>query len=234
MGANISFDAEKLIGKLNLIEKSLIPQARHRALHDLGQYLRKFHAREMESVFNEPRKYTTSSVLYKVKGDTLTLFIREDIRQSPARYLEPQTMSPGQYLKSALVTGFSGQLRRYGITHQVAYANPKASAARRFVGKGGKVRGSFYTKTLGGLNALEAAGKTRGRDGRYFRLETHKNGLEPGIYLDRKRAGLSRIFTLEPEPRKVRPRFDWLEASREEVIDQLPVMLGRRLRDLLR
>ena len=112
MGANISFDAEKLIGRLNLLEKSLIPQARHRALHDLGQYLRKFHAREMESVFNEPRKYTTSSVLYKVQGDTLTLFIRDDSRQSPARYLEPQTMSPGQYLKSALVTGFSGHLRR--------------------------------------------------------------------------------------------------------------------------
>ena len=105
MGVNISFDVEKLIGRLNLLEKSLIPQARHRALHDLGQYLRKFHAREMESVFNEPRKYTTSSVLYKVQGDTLTLFIRDDSRQSPARYLEPQTMSPGQYLKSALVGG---------------------------------------------------------------------------------------------------------------------------------
>ena len=234
MSISINLSADGLIGKLNLLEKSYLPQARYRAFHDFGQYIRKFHAREMESVFNEPRKYTTSSVLYKVKGDTLTLFIRDDSRQSPARYLEPQTMSPGQYLKTALVTGFSGQLRRYGITHQVAYANPKASAARRFVGKGGKVRGSFYTKTLGGLNALEAAGKTRGRDGRYFRLETYKNGLEPGIYLDRKRAGLSRIFTLEPEPRKVRPRFDWLEASREEVIDQLPVMLGRRLRDLLR
>ena len=157
MGANISFDAEKLIGRLNLIEKSFIPQARHRALHDLGQYLRKFHAREMESVFNEPRKYTTSSVLYKVKGDTLTVFIRDDSRQSPSRYLEPQVMSPGQYLKSALVTGFSGQLRRYGITHQVAYPNPKSSAVRRLVGKGGKVRGSFYVKTLGQMCVTRSA-----------------------------------------------------------------------------
>ena len=57
MSASITFDAEKLIRKLNLIEKAYLPQAAEQALKSFGFESRKTLADEMRSRYQTATNY---------------------------------------------------------------------------------------------------------------------------------------------------------------------------------
>ena len=87
----IKHDLSSVISGLDALQKTQLPYAAKRALFETGPYLRKFHAREMSSVFRDPVPFTLRSVRYKVDPEDLrlTLSISDDgtLGQTPSEYL---------------------------------------------------------------------------------------------------------------------------------------------------
>ena len=122
MSASITFDAEKLIKKLNLIEKAYLPQAAEQALRSFGFESRKTLADAMREKYQNPTNYTLSSPRYKVDGHTLTISVLDDPRQnqSAAEYLQPTDRSGGVRRKEIKPTTLAGVMRRFGAHRNAA------------------------------------------------------------------------------------------------------------------
>ena len=97
MSGSIEFNADKLIKKLNLIEKAYLPQAAEQALKSFGFESRKTLADEMRNRYGTATNYTLKSPRFVHKGLDLTIYINDDQsqNQSAAEYLFPTDSSDG-------------------------------------------------------------------------------------------------------------------------------------------
>ena len=234
MRQHIEFDVNALIDELNVLEKVQLPYAANRALRDFGYYAKRFLGAEMQKTFDRPVPFTTRSPYYRMGNLEVQIGINDSAVKGtpPAAYLLPQIRESGTARKEVKVQRFSGALQRRGITYGVAVPNDRSRAAQLLgLNSYGNLRPSAYTRVLGALNALEAAGPTRGRD-KFFVIPTEKPGgqLAPGVY-HRKEASISQLMALADTPPAVSPHFDFYGLVREEAEDQLPSMLMRRLRE---
>lgn len=100
---SVKFDVEKLIGNLDVLEKTQIPFAANLALRRFGSLLKnQLLPAEMQKSFTAPDGYgkpvprTLSAFLYSVEGMELRLSIKGE----PGR-----ASSPKEYLRSALLGG---------------------------------------------------------------------------------------------------------------------------------
>ena len=75
MGASIIFNVDKLIKKLDIIQKSHLLKASEQALKSLGFDLREVLQREMEKEYEIPSAYTLRSPYFKQDGMKLTVGI---------------------------------------------------------------------------------------------------------------------------------------------------------------
>ena len=119
MSASIESNADKLIKKLDLIQKAYLPQAAEQALKSFGLESRKTLADAMREKYQTATNYTLSSARYKVEGQTLTISILDDPRQnqSAAEYLFPTDRSDGRRQKPIKPTTLVGFLQgKYGPT----------------------------------------------------------------------------------------------------------------------
>lgn len=145
---SIDFDVEKLIGKLNIIEKTQVPFAANQSLKRLGHLLKtQLLPAEMEESFTAPDGYgrpvpfTLNALKYDAVGMTLTLSIKDEATKgtSPAEYLRSAfyggevTMTP---LTSAIhkITGMYGRpaygnLRSMGALTKRMDIKPSFAAA---------------------------------------------------------------------------------------------------------
>ena len=142
MSASITFDAEKLIKKLDLIRKAYLPQAAEQALKSFGLESRKTLAEAMREKYQTATNYTLSSPRYKVEGQTLTIGILDDPKQkqSAAKYLEPTDRSRGVQRKPIQPTTLAGVMRRFG-TNKLPVVQPNTRAGRQFIASNGNLKG---------------------------------------------------------------------------------------------
>ena len=94
--ATISFNPEELIGKINELEKVLLPKAANDSLHKAVFETTKELASEAEARFTNPVPFTLKSFLYRKpvpvgkEGIEASVFIRDEAPKgnAPAKYLQ--------------------------------------------------------------------------------------------------------------------------------------------------
>ena len=106
MGASITFNVDKLIRKLDIIQKSHLPKASEQALKSFGFDVREILQDEMRREYESPNAFTLNSPFFRQEGMTLTVGIsdRPRGRLSPAQYLNPTNKSSGSLRKPVAAT----------------------------------------------------------------------------------------------------------------------------------
>ena len=133
MSASIEFNADKLIKKLDLIQKAYLPQAAEQALKRFGFESRKTLADEMRNRYGTATNYTLKSPRFKQNCLDLTIYINDDQsqNQSAAEYLFPTDRSDGRRQKPIKPTTLAGFLRgKYG-TNRIPVPVSGGSTERR-------------------------------------------------------------------------------------------------------
>ena len=231
MSASITFDAEKLIKKLNLIEKAYLPEAANKALRSFGFESRKTLADAMREKYQTATNYTLSSPRYKVEGHTLTISILDDPRQnqSAAQYLQPTDRSGGVTRKEIQPTTLAGVMRRFG-TNKLPVPQPNTRAGRAFIAKNGNLKGKKVQSLISQLTSGNPAGSER-----YFVITDKHGGLGPGIWRRyRVKNAVSLAFALVDQKPKVDTQIDFHGLLLESAKERLPVLMEQKLRHLLR
>ena len=247
---SINFDAEELVGKLNIIERSQLPYAGSRAMNQLRYQLKnsawpKF----AHSTFDRTSEFTSAPATLvsppHKRGDlSIEIGLDRDAKggQSPSRYLRP-TSNEGP--ASVYVTRFSRYLRANNYM-QGAYAlaitaNPALS--NELVD--GRVRNSFYSVLKARLGAQQgrtrSGNKTKAKyaDFRFFAVDSNSGQkrlqhfrAKPGIYRVKDGAP-TRIFAfLDVEP-TVKQKWSFEKFAEDETRKILPSLLSRFLNDAL-
>ena len=230
MSASITFDAEKLIKKLNLIEKAYLSQAAEQALRSFGFESRKTLADAMREKYENPTNYTLSSPRYKVEGHTLTISVLDDPRQnqSAAEYLQPTDRSGGIRRKEIKPTTLAGVMRRFG-TNKLPVPQPNTRAGRAFINRAGNLKGKKVQSLISQLTSSDPAGSER-----YFVITQENAGLRPGIWRRyRVKNAVSLAFALVDRKPQVDTRLDFHGLLLESAKEQLPVLMEQKLRRLL-
>ena len=230
MSASITFDAEKLIKKLNLIEKAYLPEAADKALRSFGFESRKTLADAMREKYQTATNYTLSSPRYKVEGHTLTISILDDPRQnqSAAQYLQPTDRSGGVRRKEIQPTTLAGVMRRFG-TNKLPVPQPNTRAGRQFIAKNGNLKGKRVQRLISQLSSPSASYREK-----YFVLTERHGGLGPGIWRKyRAKNAVSLAFALLDQKPTQSTSIDIHALLLKEAEQRLPVLIDQKLRRLM-
>ena len=229
MATQITFDAERIIGRLGILEKANFNYAGGQAMKRLGFGLRQHHGLQMAGRFENPVAFTLASPRYEADGLQVRLYLNPDGPKgtAPATYIYPVDASDGSG-KPAYLTRFGRALSKLGITNQFPIPNIGGRGVR--TNAYGNMTPGQYQATLAGLKR---------EDGTYIsipdnrRTSTRTSTLKPGIYQRRGR-GLSRLFGYLPAPPAVRPAYNFGSITRRYAEQQLPKLLREELAKVLR
>jgi hypothetical protein len=252
----ITFQAERLIGRLNALEGTQIKYAGTQAMKRLGWEMRSELGRHMAATFNDPVQYTIDSAMRPPGGGTrgglrVGIFIdpRGDEKgQSPASYLFPLTpQSDGKPLR----TRFNKALYSIGATtgaefNAATYWMPASGVPRR----GSKVEPGFLQAILSGLkNEAGRKGTLKDKRSKYGDRGTTRffinpdmrnpakkaEHLKPGIYRVKAGQAPERLMSLvEESSLKVPQKFDFEGVVRDRSAALLPGLLRAELTRALR
>ena len=119
MGASITFNVDKLIKKLDIIQKSHLPKAAEQALKSFGFDVRELLQDEMRREYESPNAFTLNSPYFKQDGLTLAVGIsdRSNGGLSPAQYLNPTNKSSGSLRKPVAATSLDGAMLAFTRKH---------------------------------------------------------------------------------------------------------------------
>ena len=227
MGASITFNVDKLIKKLDIIEKSHLPKASEQALKSLGFDLREVLQKEMEQEYESPSAYTLRSPYFKQDGMTLTVGISDKARSglSPAQYLAPTDKTGGRLRKPAAPTSLDGaMLKRYGLD-DLAVPVASSRAGSQFLNSKGALR-SRKTQYL--LDQLSAPGT--GREQYFVVRPGDSSSLKLGIFRRYRLKGtISQVFAKQQQT----PKIDYHGVIRKEAEERLPRLIQTKLAKLL-
>jgi hypothetical protein len=229
MATQITYDAERIIGRLGILEKANFNYAGGQAMKRLGFGLKQHHGLQMAGRFANPVPFTLSSPRYDADGLQVRLYLSTDGPKgtAPATYIYPTDAGDGGS-KPAYLTRFGRALSKLGITNQFPIPN--------IGGRG--VRTNAYGNMTPGQYGATLAGLKR-QDGSYFsvpdnrRTSSRATTLKPGIY-QRSGRGLSRLFGYLPAPPTVRPTYNFESITRRYADQQLPKLLREELSKVLR
>ena len=229
MTTQITFDAERTIGRLSILEKANFNYAGGQAMKRLGFGLRQHHGLQMAGRFANPVPFTLASPRYEADGLQVRLYLNPDGPKgtAPATYIYPTDAGDGG-VKPAYLTRFGSALSKLNITSQFPIPNLGGSGVR--TNAYGNMTPGQYQATLAGLKR---------QDGTYFsvpdgrRTSTRATTLKPGIYQRRGR-GLSRLFGYLPTPPTVRTTYDFLGITTRYADQQVPKLLREELSKVLR
>jgi hypothetical protein len=225
----ITFDAERTIGRLSILEKASFNYAGGQTMKRLGYGLRQHHGLQMAGRFADPVPFTLASPRYDADGLQVRLYLSTDGPKgtAPATYIYPTDASDGGG-KQAYLSRFARGLSKLNITNQFPIPNLGGSGVR--TNAYGNMTPGQYGATLAGLKR---------QDGTYFsvpdgrRTSTRASTLKPGIYQRRGR-GLNRLFGYLPTAPTVRPTYDFLGITRRYADQQVPKLLREELAKVLR
>ena len=229
MATQITYDAERIIGRLSILEKANFNYAGGQAMKRLGFGLRQHHGLQMAGRFADPVNFTLRSPRYDADGLQVRIYLSTDGPKgnAPANYIYPTDASDGGG-KPAYLSRFARGLSKLGITNQFPIPN---------IGGRGVSTNAYGNMTPGQYGATLAGLKRQ--DGSYFsvpdnrRTSSRATTLKPGIYQRRGR-GLSRLFGYLPAPPTVRPTYDFGSITRRYADQQLPKLLREELSKVLR
>ena len=229
MATQITYDAERTIGRLSILEKANFNYAAGQTVKRLGFGLRQHHGLQMAGRFANPVPFTLASPRYEADGLQVRLYLNPDGPKgtAPATYIYPTDAGDGG-AKPAYLTRFGSALRKLNVTNQFPIPNIGGSGVR--TNAYGNMTPGQYQATLAGLKR---------QDGTYFsvpdgrRTSTRATTLKPGIYQRRGR-GLSRLFGYLPTPPTVRTTYDFLGITTRYADQQVPKLLREELAKVLR
>ena len=230
MGASITFNVDKLIRKLDIIQRSHLPKASEQALKSLGFDLREVLQKEMEQEYESPSAYTLRSPFFRQEGMTLTVGVSDKARSglSPAQYLAPTDKSGGRFRKPAAPTSLDGaMLARFGIK-DLAVPIESSRAGSQFLNAKGGLRSRKVQYLLDQL-----ANPGSGRE-QYFVIKPGDSStLKPGIFRRYRLKGtISAAFTFAKQ--QSTPSIDYHSVIRKEAEARLPRLIETKLSRLLR
>jgi len=229
MGASITFNVDKLIKKLDIIERSHLPKASEQALKSLGFDLREVLQKEMEQEYESQSAYTLRSPYFKQDGMTLTIGISDKARSglSPAQYLAPTDKSGGRFRKPTAPTSLDGaMLKRYGLD-DLAVPVASSRAGSQFLNAKGGLR-SRKVQYL--LDQLSAPGTGREQ---YFVVKPGSGShLTSGIYRRYKlKSDISMAFKFARQQQTA--KIDYHGVIRKAAEERLPGLIQSKLAKLL-
>jgi hypothetical protein len=242
----ITFQAERLIGRLNALEATQIKYAGTQAMKRLGFEMRSELGRYMQATFNSAVPFTVKSALYRTTGGlSVGIFINptgDEKGQSPASYLFPLT--PQSDGGAALTTRFTKGLRKLGVIDKSTWAlnwlpDPE-TPQRNGTTEPGLLKALLSALSQSGGRLASKRSKYAVGGTRYFsvpdqratgRQNTH---LAKGIY--RVKAGerpVRLMGYLDRQP-KVPQKFDFEGVVRDRSAALLPGLLRAELDRALR
>jgi len=232
MGASITFNVDKLIKKLDLIEKAYLPQAAEQALKSFGFESRNTLADAMRDKYQTVTNYTLKSPRFKQNGLDLTIYINDDQsqNQSAAEYLFPTDSSDGRRQKPIKPTTLAGFLQgKYG-TNRIPVPVPGSRAGRQFINKQGNLKGKKVQSLISQLSSPSASYREQ-----YFVLTERHGGLGPGIWRKyRAKNAVSLAFALLDQKPTQDTNIDIHGLLLKEAEQRLPVLIQQKLDRLLR
>ena len=231
---SIDFDVEKLIGRLDIIEKSQIPFAANQALKRFGhlyktQLLPKKFSEEFKAPdgYGKPVPRTLNAALYKADGMTLTLGFKSDSGKG---------VSPAEYLRSALYGGQATDTSIHKAIQKItgmypvpAYGNLRALGALTAYAD---VKPSYAAKVISGLEKRKSSRGERfvaisGVQGPTTR--SGRGGLAKNAVYRIKGNSITTVFNLFSQRTELKPIFDYEKFVRKEAETRLPSLLSLSL-----
>ena len=230
MSASITFNVDKLIRKLDIIEKSHLPKAAEQALKSFGFDVREVLQKEMEQEFESPSAYTMRSPFFRQEGMTLTVGISDKARNglSPSQYLAPTDKSGGRFRKPTAPTSLDGaMLVRYGI-RDIAVPVESSRAGSQFLNAKGGLRSRKVQYLLDQL-----ANPGSGRESYFVVKPGSGSHLTAGVYRRyRVKSDISMAFKFAKQ--QSTPSIDYHAVISKAAEERLPGLIQSKLSRLLR
>lgn len=228
MARLIEFDAERLIGRLTILQASQFRYAGSRAVRRFGFIAREHHALQMAGRFENPVPYTLSSPRYEANGLEVRLYLNPDGGKgnAPAEYIYPADRGSGS--NTAYVTRFARGLSKIGVTSLFPVPFMPGRGVRR--NAYGNMSSGQYQEVLAGLKR---------NDGTFFSIpddrssRSPRQGLRRGIY-QRKANSLNLLFTYSNSVPTIRQPYAFEHITRRLADQQLPKLLNEELSKALR
>ena len=109
MGKSVTFNVDKLIRKLDIIERSHLPKAAEQALKSFGFDARELLQKEMKDKYGAVTPFTLRSPYFKQNGLELLIGISDKANGVPPQnYLGPTDRSRGSGKQEVQPTSFAG------------------------------------------------------------------------------------------------------------------------------
>ena len=230
MGASITFNVDKLIRKLDIIQKSHLPKASEQALKSFGFDVRELLQKEMQREYESPSAYTLRSPYFKQDGMTLTVGISDKARSglSPAQYLAPTDKTGGRLRKPAAPTSLDGaMLKRYGLD-DLAVPVASSRAGSQFLNSKGALRSRKVEYLLAQLSA-----PGQGREQYFVVKPGDSSTLKPGIFRRyRLKSTISQAFVFAKQQQTA--KIDYHGVIKKAAAERLPKLIETKLSRLLR
>ena len=238
----IEFDVEKLIGKLDIIQKTQVPFAANQALKRFGylfktEILPQKFSKEFDAPdgFGKPVPRTLNAALFKAEGMILTLSFKTDSGKG---------LSPGEYLRSALYGGEATNTAIHSAIQNItglypipAYGNLKALGA---LTQYADIKPSYAAKVISGLEGNFVRKQQAGSGERFVAAVTGpsrggfatsaRGGLKGNAVYRIKGNSIATVFTLSSRKTTLEPVFDYESFVRKEAANKLPNLLEASLR----
>ena len=229
MGASITFNFDKLIRKLDIIQKSHLPKASEQALKRLGFDLREMLQSEMEREYESPSAFTLRSPYFKQDGMTLTVGISDKARSglSPAQYLAPTDKTGGRLRKPTAPTSIDGaMLKRYGLD-DLALPVASSRAGSQFLNSKGALRSRKVQYLLDQL-----ANPGSGREQYFVVKPGDSSTLKPGVFRRYRLKGtISQAFVFAKQQQTT--SIDYHGVIKKAAAERLPKLIQSKLSRLL-
>lgn len=231
MGKSVTFNVDKLIKKLDIIQKAHLPKAAEQALKSFGFDARELLQKEMKAKYGDVTPFTLRSPFFKQNGLELLIGISDKANGVPPRnYLAPTDRSRGGAKQEVQPTSFAGAIRaRYGID-DIPVPVRSSRAGAQFIDKRGNVKARKVQRLL---DQLQNPGQ--GREDYFLIKPGQSSHLRGGIYRRYrvKSANLSAVFAFKSQVTQ-QPTLDFEGVVMEAARRELPGLIQKKLDRLLR
>ena len=229
MGASITFNVDKLIKKLDIIQKSHLPKASEQALRSLGFDLRELLQKEMQREYESPSAYTLRSPYFKQDGLTLEVGISDKANSglSPAQYLAPTDKTGGRFRKPAAPTSLDGAILARFRIKDIAVPVESSRAGSQFLNAKGGLRSRKVQSLLDQLNNPGS-----GRESYFVVKPGSGSRLTAGVYRRyRVKGEISAAFVFAKQQQTA--KIDYHGVIRKAAEERLPGLIQTKLSRLL-
>jgi len=234
---NIEFDAEKLIGEVDILQKVQIPYATEQALKRFGFLFAKQQVKQdMRDEFNNPVPLTLNSVKYEAKGLEVTFRVKDKVDKgnAPGKYLYPVSTEDGGGRKPIYETRFTTFLRKFGIVKGNYWPVPFLAGTGVTQNAYGRMSPGQYQQVVNGLKSGTGKGGYRYVSVPDQSKPRQTSNLKPGIYRIKGRDNVQMLFTYARTKPQVNAKFDMRQYALDYAEDVLPSLLSKALERAMR